>query len=606
MVSRTLCLPASALFAALTGCASVPADWGRGDVDHLVAERGHVRPSSDDARTFTNQALLTPLTASSAIQLALLNNPSIRRETARLGFAAAEVYDAGRLANPVFSATRLSPVVNADGLTAQFTLGIAFNFVNLLFLPTNERLAKAQFEVAKLSVASSAVDLAGEVEAAWYAAVGADQLAQMREAADRAQRASANLAKRYFDAGNLSPRELAIEQAAASQATLAAISARAKAVEARSALNRLMGLSADQDRWTLDARLAEPLDRDDTVADLQALALRSRLDIESLRQNARALADRYGFTRQTRLINGLEVGVVRERDYDGAINVGPTLSLELPLFNWGGGRVAAARAALDQVEADLDARVLDASNGVKLAAARIEAAKSLASLYKTALVPQREAIVNEAQKEQNYMLIGVFDVILAKQQEYDAYAGYIEAVRDYWIARADAARAVGRTLPSSSQIAQPTIDPTQLVAPPAPPAGHDHHSMQGMPGMEMGVMPGMSHGPIAPESAPASGHAGQSAPHADHSTPTAPRMDHRQHGEGHAGHSMADMPGMDHDDSSSGADGTAKKACAEATASSDAAVRKAITDQCTDPSVSAPHAGHAPSASPNSEPSHAH
>ena len=514
MVSRYLWLSASALLAAVAGCANVPADWGRGDVDHLVADHASIRPSGQDATSFTDRALLTPLTASSAVQLALLNNPAVRRETARLGFAAAEVYDAGRLANPVFSAARLSPVVNPAAQGAQFTLGIAFNFVNLLFLPTNERLAKAQFEAAKLNVASSVGDLASEVEAAWYTAVGADQLAQMREAADRAQRAAAELAKRYFDAGNLSPRELAMEQAASSQASLTAISARAKAVEARSALNRLMGLGAEQDRWTLDARLAEPLEHEDAVAELQALALRSRLDIESLRLNANALADRYRLARRTRLINGLEVGVVRERDYDGAINLGPTLSLELPLFNWGGGRAAAAHAALDQIEADLDARVLDASNGVKLAAAKAETAKSLAELYRTALVPQREAIVNEAQKEQNYMLIGVFDVILAKQQEYDAYAGYIEAVRDYWIARADMARAIGRTLPSSSQTARPTIDPTQLVAPPAIPAGHDHHSMPGMPSMDMGDMPGMSHEPTAPEPAPVSRHAGHPTPHA--------------------------------------------------------------------------------------------
>lgn len=532
MVSRLMLLPASLLLSGLAGCASAPADWGRADVGKMTAERGRVVPQVADAKSFTTQALSRPLSAETAVQLALINNPDVRRETARLGFAAAEVYDAGRLANPMFSLTRLTGDSSAGANVPQLTLGLAFNFANLLFLPANSRFAGAQFEAAKLDVASVAMDLAAEVESAWYEAVGADQLAQMRDAAARAQRASANLAQRFFDAGNISARELAMEKAAASQAVLAAISARAQAVESRAALNRLMGLSAAQSQWTLDARLAEPLPKEDEVAALQKLALESRLDLAGLRRTAEAIADRFGFERSTRLVNGIEIGAERERDFDGALDAGPTLALELPLFNWGGGRVAAARAALDQAEAELDGRVLDVSNQVQLAAAKVQATRALAQEFKTALIPQQEAVVAQMQLEQNYMLIGIFEVILAKQQEYEAYAGYIEAVRDYWTARSELTRAVGRELPSAQQPAAPTLDATEILRPKGG-GGMDHskHSMGGMSqdmqGMDMESMPGMSgmdhsqHGKPAPSSpAPKSGMEG--------------------------GMEMKDMPGMDH------------------------------------------------------------
>lgn len=404
MVSRPLLFPASLLFLGLTGCASLPADWGRADVSRLAAERGRAMPQVPDAKAFTDQALRAPLTADTAVQLALLNNPDVRRETARLGFAAAEVYDAGRLANPTFSLTHLSGDSSAGANVPQLTLGLAFNFANLLFLPANRRFAEAEFEAAKLEVASAAMDLAVAVESAWFEAVGADQLAQMREAAAKAQRASADLAQRYFDAGNISARELAMEKVAASQAVLASISARAQAVEARSTLNRLMGLAAAQSQWTLDARLAEPLPREDEVAALQKLALDSRLDVAGLRRTAGAIAARFGLERRTRLISGIEIGAERERDFDGALDAGPTLSLELPLFNWGGGRVAAAQAALDQAEAELDGRVLDVSNQVQLAAAKVQATRALAQEYKNALIPQQEAVVAQMQKEQNYKI----------------------------------------------------------------------------------------------------------------------------------------------------------------------------------------------------------
>ncbi|MGQ0622676.1 MAG: TolC family protein [Panacagrimonas sp.] len=461
MASRYFLFPASLLFAGMTACASVPADWGSGDVVQAARDRGRELSQPADAAAFTRAALARPLTADIAVQLALLNNPDLRLAAARLGIAAAQVYEAGRLANPVFSGAYLQP--RNEG-SADIRLGIAFNFVSLLVLPANTRFASAQFEAVKLEVASSALNLAAAVEDAYFKAVGADQLAQMRALVARSARVSAELVQRHHEAGNSSRRELAMEQAAATQALLDELSARAEAVEARSELNRAMGLSAAQDTWQLDARLAEPLKQDDELDALLALAVESRLDLAAARMNAKMLATRFGFDRRARWVDSIQVGVERERD-GGEISIGPTLEWELPLFNWGTGRVAAARAALDRAEAELDALVLDVSNAVKLAHAKIASASARAEAYRTALVPQRETVVAEAQKEQNYMLIGPFELLLAKQQEYDAYSGYLEALRDYWTARAELTRAVGRKLPSSEQAATATLAPVELARP---------------------------------------------------------------------------------------------------------------------------------------------
>lgn len=463
MVLTRWFVPGALALGTLSGCASVPADWGRSDVVQLVGGRGRELPDPADAKTFTREALTRPLTADTAIRLALLNNPALRSETARLGFAAADVYEAGRLANPVLNAARLSP----DGidLQAQFRLELVFDFVNLLFLPANTRLAKTEFEAAKLSVASAALNLATDVESTYFTAIGAEQLAQMRERIAEAAGNSAELAQRFFDAGNLTRRDLVQEQAAASQAKLDALSSRATAVEARSALNRLMGLSVTEDTWPLDARLAEPLSREDDLDALLRIAGDARLDVTAARKNAEAIAQRFGLARRTRFLEDVKVGVEREEDFDGALHVGPTVSLKLPLFNWGGGRTAAAQAALERAEAELDARVLDSGNDVKLAHARLINAKTRAEQYRSALIPQREAAVEQMQREHNYMLVGVFEVLAAKQQQYDAYAGYLGAVRDYWVARADLTRAVGTRLPSSDQQVEATLDPATLTHP---------------------------------------------------------------------------------------------------------------------------------------------
>ena len=48
------------------------------------------------------------------------------------------------------------------------------------------------------------------------------------------------------------------------------------------------------------------------------------------------------------------------------------------------------------------------------------------------------------------MLVGVFELLQARRSQLDAYQSYVEAVRDYWLARTDLRRSVGGVLPGES------------------------------------------------------------------------------------------------------------------------------------------------------------
>ena len=49
------------------------------------------------------------------------------------------------------------------------------------------------------------------------------------------------------------------------------------------------------------------------------------------------------------------------------------------------------------------------------------------------------------------MLVGVFELLQARRAQLDASQAYLEAVRDYWIARSELKRAVGGKLPDESE-----------------------------------------------------------------------------------------------------------------------------------------------------------
>jgi cobalt-zinc-cadmium efflux system outer membrane protein len=62
-------------------------------------------------------------------------------------------------------------------------------------------------------------------------------------------------------------------------------------------------------------------------------------------------------------------------------------------------------------------------------------------------MPLRERIVALTMQKYNYMLAGTFELLMAKQQEFENYQKYIETVRDYWITRAELQRTLGGRLP---------------------------------------------------------------------------------------------------------------------------------------------------------------
>ena len=53
------------------------------------------------------------------------------------------------------------------------------------------------------------------------------------------------------------------------------------------------------------------------------------------------------------------------------------------------------------------------------------------------------------------MLVGIFQLLQAKQGEIEAGRAYVEALRDYWMARAELEKAVGGRLSRAAATTQP-------------------------------------------------------------------------------------------------------------------------------------------------------
>jgi len=72
--------------------------------------------------------------------------------------------------------------------------------------------------------------------------------------------------------------------------------------------------------------------------------------------------------------------------------------------------------------------------------------------YRDIVLPLHERIVNEAQLQYNAMQLSPFELLRAREQQIQTAVSYIEALRDYWLARGDLEQLMSGRLPGSSGI----------------------------------------------------------------------------------------------------------------------------------------------------------
>jgi outer membrane protein, heavy metal efflux system len=474
--------PALAGVLLLGGCTTVPPDAGFPDVRQAVADRTGQRIQWDQGTDADRQVaeavraiLGRELTAGGAVQVALLNNQDLQATYEELGIAQAELVEAGLLTNPRLLAEVRFPKYHA----LPFELDVTQSFIELLTLPLRKHAAAAAFEAAKLRVTHEVLNTAAEAEASFFRAQGAAQLVEMRRAVVAATEASYDAAKRLHDAGNITDLTLANERALYEQAKIDLAKSERAALDAREELNAVMGAWGGQTTWTLSPRLPALPAAEIDPARLESLAVARRADLGAARHEAEAAAQGLGLTRSTALVGDLTVGGHLEKDTDGALTVGPSIEVPLPIFNQGQPAIAAAQARLRQGQKRYAALAVKVRSQVRRARDDVTAARDLAEYYGRVVVPLRHQIVQQSQLQLNAMQVGVFELLRAKQAEIDAGREYVEALRDYWVARAELDRAAGGrvepTLPTTRPAAPGPESTTQPATDEAVPHHHHHH-----------------------------------------------------------------------------------------------------------------------------------
>lgn len=435
----------STLFA--VGCGSVAAEKGHDDVARIVAARSGYRtrwekgpPADRDVERWVGELLGSGLTRRSAVEIALVNNPSLRITYEDLGVSQADLVQAGLVSNPTIAGSVGFPLGRGE---TEWEGSLTESFLDVFLLPLRKKIAKERFLVATLRVAHETLATATETRKAFAAYQAATRLVELRRTIVEATRISADLAERQHDAGNIDDYSLTQELAAREQAELELEREELGRATARESLNRLLGLVGPRTAWRLAESLPEIPSTDPPLHDLENVAVLERLDVSAARKEMILFGNAVDLAKDARYFGLVEVGIHAHQDPDGARLLGPTLSLELPLFDQRQALIARLEAEYRQTRHRLEKVAVQARSEVREAVANLSMARHAVERFKARLLPLRDRGVEQAQLLYNGMQLGLPQLLLAKQAQASAYREYIETVRDYWSARADLEMAVG-------------------------------------------------------------------------------------------------------------------------------------------------------------------
>jgi outer membrane protein, heavy metal efflux system len=449
-----LAVGASAL---LSGCGSVNPRPAFADVEESISDRTGHHPvwartpaEGQQAEQSVSELLKDELTVEAAVRIALANNRSLQATFEEIGVSQSDLAQAGLVKNPELDGFLRFPKGLPPGTNVE--LGLVQDVLDILTMPLRKKIGTAQLEQTKLRVGNDVLGLIAEVKTAYFTLQAAQQLVTRLELIMDVNRAAAEFARKQHEAGTMNDLDFATHRATYDQSKVDVAIEATQVRAARERLNRLLGLWGSNAGGKIAKELPEIPDDDIPLEGLESLAIDRRLDVAAARWGVDVVGRALALKRRTRYFPvGLNVGVQTEKDSGGQRVTGPSLALQLPIFDTGKASIARLEAQHRQAQRQLEALAINARSEVREARDLVSATRGLARYYGTVLLPERVEILDLTLKHHNMMLKGTYDLLLAKQSEVATERAYIGAWRDYWIARTQLERAVGGRLDARAE-----------------------------------------------------------------------------------------------------------------------------------------------------------
>lgn len=450
----------------LSGCAKFSVDGGMNFVKSEAGGELHkdvvkIRTEADAAaiKARVKALLVKPLTADTAVQIALLNNRGLQAAYSELGVSEAQMVEASLPPSPTFSLMRMVATGSLE-IERQFLQ----NVLGLITLPKRKEIAAAKFQMAKVRAVEATLKTAAEARRAYYRAVSDNRTVSFLGEVRTTAEALSDLTVKLGETGAMSKMDQAREHAFTADVNGQLAMARLKQRIDREKLIRALGLWGGETASLKLPPMLKDLPKSPQVhKDIETDAVRRRVDLEIARQDLEVLAKQLGLTKATRYIDVIEVRGISITEWANvektkySLDPGPPpvlnseteierertkwrgieLEFKIPIFDFGEARTKLAEETYMAAVHRLIEKAVNVRSEAREAHTAYRGAYDIAMFYQKEILPLRQIINDEMLLNYNGMLKDLFSLLTDTKARIAANIQAIDAQRDYWLAKVD-------------------------------------------------------------------------------------------------------------------------------------------------------------------------
>ncbi|MCX6074973.1 MAG: TolC family protein [Campylobacterales bacterium] len=393
---------------------------------------------ADEAQTRVNTLLKEPLSEENTVRITLINNRALQQTYEQIGIAQSDLVQAGLMSNPL-----LGYSVGRGGGVSTSGVTLELSFLDLLWIPLRKELGGLALEETKFRVGDEVLRSVRDARKCYIDARVAQEAVHLNGEVLKSYEVSLQLAIRQYTAGNLSKRDYFKIQNDYAHARLESIRLHRDDATAREALNKMMGVYAEQTSYTLShepLRLSSTFPKSDA---LEQMAIANRLDIAAAMKSVEYAAKEAGYTKNTRLLSEVTLEGGSEKSSDAARFNTIGLKIPIPLFDMGQGRLSRTQAYYNQSVQRLYEMAVNVRSQTREAYAASRYAYDSADEYHTNIVKINQNIMEETQRYYNGMLDGIYELLTDQRRYSEVKIQEVMAIGEYQKLQADLMYTIG-------------------------------------------------------------------------------------------------------------------------------------------------------------------
>lgn len=393
------------------------------------------------------------LSRDEAVKKALLNNPLLQANFAKLGISKADLIQAGLYTNPktenVFRFPTKEPFPGSGQTNIEsITTG---KLSDLWQVPLRKRIFEDELEITTLRILTTILDIVENTKSAYDACVKSDlQLENEKIILSFTKELREEIYYRQgFGYSNDLDKYNIDAQVVSSQANI--IEREKERKNAYLHLTKLLGITPSSKEIILTDSIlilvATP-----SLCELELYALEYRPEIQIARFKIKRFEDTIRFERSN-VWKDVNIGVGFKQDFERPFRGwGPAINFEIPLFDTNYAQIAKAEFEFERAKKKLRYRKIKIQEELRTFLVNVNKEKSEIAYINTFIIPAYEKAIDYTYKYANTMQLNMFTALQSQITLYKAEQELIEKYYNLHISFNKLERAYGKNIQMNNEV----------------------------------------------------------------------------------------------------------------------------------------------------------